>query len=79
MAMSIPSEPIGRIPRPDPLLAGIREHAAGRMSQADFDALGESAVRDTIAQMEATGSPVITDGEQTKVSFATYARMHWTK
>jgi 5-methyltetrahydropteroyltriglutamate--homocysteine methyltransferase len=72
MAMSIPSEPIGSIPRPASLLAGIREHAAGRMSQADFDALGESAVRDTIAQMEATGSPVITDGEQTKVSFATY-------
>src|SRR5262245_65973668 len=32
----------------------------------------KSAVRDTIAQMEATGSPVITDCEQTKVSFATY-------
>jgi 5-methyltetrahydropteroyltriglutamate--homocysteine methyltransferase len=33
---------------------------------------GEAAVRDTIAQFEATGSPVVTDGEQTKPSFATY-------
>jgi 5-methyltetrahydropteroyltriglutamate--homocysteine methyltransferase len=29
-------------------------------------------VRDTIEKFEATGSPVITDGEQTKPSFATY-------
>ena len=27
---------------------------------------------DTISRLEATGSPVITDGEQTKPSFATY-------
>jgi 5-methyltetrahydropteroyltriglutamate--homocysteine methyltransferase len=33
---------------------------------------GEAAVRDTIREFEATGSPVITDGEQTKPSFATY-------
>jgi len=29
-------------------------------------------VRETIAELEATGSPVITDGEQAKPSFATY-------
>ncbi len=29
-------------------------------------------MRETIEQFEATGSPVITDGEQTKPSFATY-------
>jgi 5-methyltetrahydropteroyltriglutamate--homocysteine methyltransferase len=37
-----------------------------------LDPLYDAAVRDTIAQFEATGSPVITDGEQTKPSFATY-------
>ncbi len=31
-----------------------------------------AAIRDTIARFEQTGSPVITDGEQTKPSFATY-------
>ena len=35
------------------------------------DAYAE-AVRDTIERFEQTGSPVITDGEQTKPSFATY-------
>ena len=29
-------------------------------------------MRETIAQFEATGSPVVTDGEQSKPSFATY-------
>ncbi len=34
--------------------------------------MAESALRDTIGRFEETGSPVITDGEQTKPSFATY-------
>lgn len=37
-----------------------------------FTALRAIALRETIAEFEATGSPVITDGEQTKPSFATY-------
>lgn len=44
----------------------------GRISQADLDRAGEEAVRETVVAFEATGSPVITDGEQTKSSFATY-------
>src|SRR5437899_3068470 len=70
--MPIPTEPIGSIPRPQALIDGMQAFAAGRMSRAVFDALGDSAVRDTIKLFEATGSPVITDGEQTKPSFATY-------
>ena len=70
--MPIPTEPIGSIPRPATLLEGMRRFAEGRISPQEFDALGEAAVRDTIAEMEATGSPVVTDGEQTKPSFATY-------
>ena len=38
-----------------------------------LDALYEEAVRDTVARFEATGSPVITDGEQRKYhNFLTY-------
>ena len=38
-----------------------------------LDPLYEEAIRDTIAQFEATGSPVITDGEQRKYhNFGTY-------
>jgi 5-methyltetrahydropteroyltriglutamate--homocysteine methyltransferase len=70
--MSIPTEPIGSIPRPPALIEGIKSFQAGRLSLAQLDALYDRAVRETIELFEATGSPVITDGEQTKPSFATY-------
>jgi 5-methyltetrahydropteroyltriglutamate--homocysteine methyltransferase len=68
----IPTEPIGSIPRPPGLLAAMHEHATGRISDAELHAAEEAALRDTIERFEQTGSPVITDGEQTKPSFATY-------
>lgn len=70
--MPIPTEPIGSIPRPAALIAGMRDLGAGRISPEQWRSLGDQAVRDTIQRFEATGSPVITDGEQTKPSFATY-------
>jgi 5-methyltetrahydropteroyltriglutamate--homocysteine methyltransferase len=70
--MLIPTEPIGSIPRPNELIDGMQAFAAGRLSQKELDALCDAAIRDTIERFEATGSPVITDGEQTKPSFATY-------
>jgi 5-methyltetrahydropteroyltriglutamate--homocysteine methyltransferase len=50
----------------------MKAHAARQISDEQFDAAKEVAQRDTINRLEATGSPVITDGEQTKPSFATY-------
>jgi 5-methyltetrahydropteroyltriglutamate--homocysteine methyltransferase len=70
--MSIPTEPIGSIPRPPELIEAMQQLAAGRISQDQMRALSDRAVRDTIRRFEATGSPIITDGEQTKPSFATY-------
>jgi 5-methyltetrahydropteroyltriglutamate--homocysteine methyltransferase len=70
--VSIPTEPIGSIPRPPELIEGMQLSAAGRISPADLQSRYERAIRDTIQRFEATGSPVITDGEQTKPSFATY-------
>jgi 5-methyltetrahydropteroyltriglutamate--homocysteine methyltransferase len=46
--------------------------AEGRIGDDELEALYADAVQDTIARFEATGSPVITDGEQRKPSFATY-------
>ncbi len=69
--MAIPTEPIGSIPRPVEL---IRAAAATDGNDPKLDALYEAAVRDTIERFEATGSPVITDGEQWKYhNFWTYA------
>src|SRR2546426_11698707 len=70
--MPIPTEPIGSIPRPPDLIEGMGQFAAGRISRDDMRSLHESAIRDTIQRFEATGSPVITDGEQSKPSFVTY-------
>jgi methionine synthase II (cobalamin-independent) len=71
--ISIPTEPIGSIPRPSDLVAAWAERHAGRLSVERFNEIADNALRDTIRRFEETGSPVITDGEQTKSSFATYA------
>ncbi|RFU38715.1 5-methyltetrahydropteroyltriglutamate--homocysteine methyltransferase [Actinomadura logoneensis] len=63
--MSIPTEPIGSIPRPPDLLAALT-------SGGDVTAVQQRAVADTIRRFEEIGSPVVTDGEQSKPSFATY-------
>ncbi|MBB4893443.1 5-methyltetrahydropteroyltriglutamate--homocysteine methyltransferase [Streptomyces olivoverticillatus] len=68
----IPTEPIGSIPRPAELLAAMVGHAAGRIGDAELAAAQDHAIRDTIHRLEALGSPVVTDGEQSKPSFATY-------
>ncbi len=70
--MPIPTEPIGSIPRPAELIGAMREFQQGRLTADRVDALCADALRDTISRFEQTGSPVITDGEQTKPSFATY-------
>lgn len=70
--MRIPTEPIGSIPRPAELVEGMKSFTAGDLGVEELNTLFDRALRDTIQRFEATGSPVITDGEQTKPSFATY-------
>jgi methionine synthase II (cobalamin-independent) len=68
--ITIPTEPIGSIPRPLDLIERV---AKGDSEDPDLAALYEDAIRDTIERFEATGSPVVTDGEQRKYhNFATY-------
>ena len=67
----IPTEPIGSIPRPPSLIAAVAEMGA---DDPRVEPLYKDAVRDTIERFEATGSPVITDGEQRKYhNFWTYS------
>ena len=69
--MDIPTEPIGSIPRPLPLIEAIER--VGNSEDPSLEPLYEEAVRDTIRRFEATGSPVVTDGEQRKYhNFWTY-------
>lgn len=68
--MKILTEPIGSIPRPLPLISAVGELGG---DDPRLDPLYESAIQDTVERFEATGSPVITDGEQRKYhNFWTY-------
>jgi 5-methyltetrahydropteroyltriglutamate--homocysteine methyltransferase len=69
-SLRIPTEPIGSIPRPVDLIERV---AKGNSEDPNLIPLYEDAIRDTIERFEATGSPVVTDGEQRKYhNFATY-------
>src|ERR1700728_2301869 len=69
--VTLPTEPIGSIPRPLELIRAIG--AVGDGTDPALDPLYDAAIRDTIERFEATGSPVITDGEQRKFhNFLTY-------
>jgi methionine synthase II (cobalamin-independent) len=70
--MTLPTEPIGSIPRPQALIDGMRAAGEGRLAPEALEGLFDDAVRDTLRRFEETGSPVVTDGEQRKQSFATY-------
>ncbi len=67
----LPTEPIGSIPRPPALLDAITEWGS---DDPRLEPLYEAAIEDTIREFEATGSPVVTDGEQRKYhNFWTYS------
>lgn len=69
--LTIPTEPVGSIPRPVELIEAV---AARTIADPSMDALYEAAVKDTVERFEATGSPLITDGEQRKYhNFWTYS------
>src|SRR3982074_2641940 len=71
LSLTIPTEPIGSIPRP---LRLIGEAAKRGPADPSMESIYEEAVQDTVARFEATGSPVITDGEQRKYhNFWTYS------
>ena len=66
----IPTEPIGSIPRPPELLEAIAKHGP---DSPQLEEAYRAAVEDTVERFEATGSPVVTDGEQRKYhNFWTY-------
>jgi 5-methyltetrahydropteroyltriglutamate--homocysteine methyltransferase len=68
--MNIPTEPIGSIPRPLALLEALETTDS---DDPRLEPLYEAAIKDTIERFEATGSPMITDGEQRKYhNFWTY-------
>jgi hypothetical protein len=68
----IPTEPVGSLPRPSKLQAAYAAYDAGEIERAQLEAEQDEAARDSITRGEATGEPIISDGEQRWSSFATY-------
>ncbi len=68
----IPTEPVGSLPRPDNLQAAYGDYDAGKISKDELETEQEAAAKDSISRGEATGEPIVSDGEQWWSSFATY-------
>src|SRR6266581_4155197 len=70
--MPIPTENVGSLPRPAKLQAAIKDYDAGKITQQQLTLEQDAACLDSIKRMEATGAPIVSDGEQRASSFATY-------
>ena len=70
--MSIPTEPVGSLPRPMALQDKIAAYDNGDIEFSELQEAQDAACKDSIERMEATGSPIVSDGEQRASSFATY-------
>ena len=70
--MPIPTEPVGSLPRPARLQEAFAAYDAGKISHEELVREQDAACLDSIRRMEATGSPIVSDGEQRASSFATY-------
>jgi hypothetical protein len=68
----IPTENVGSLPRPTKLQEAYAKFDAGEIEEAELEGLQDAAAKDSIEQMEATGAPIVSDGEQRWSSFATY-------
>ncbi len=68
----IPTEPVGSLPRPAKLQEAYAKFDAGDIGESDLQELQDKAAKDSVERMEATGSPIVSDGEQRWSSFATY-------
>ncbi|MBC5823012.1 MAG: hypothetical protein GIX01_13710 [Candidatus Eremiobacteraeota bacterium] len=70
--MPIPTEPVGSLPRPATLQAAIKDYDDGKITFEQLSREQDAAAADSIKRGEATGEPIISDGEQRISSFATY-------
>ncbi len=71
--MPIPTELVGSLPRPMTLQQAYADYDEGAISWQQLQAEQDAAAEDSIHRLEATGEPIVTDGEQRESSFATYS------
>ena len=77
--MSIKTTSVGSMPRSQEVVDFIfaREHEEP-YAQAEFDATMTRGVSDTVAKQVAAGVDIVSDGETSKISYATYVKDRYT-
>jgi len=70
--MIIPTELVGSLPRPMKLQEAYADYDEGKITWEQLKEEQDAAAEDSIKRLEATGEPIVTDGEQRESSFATY-------
>lgn len=70
--MPIPTENVGSLPRPMSLQKAIAAYDRGEITKEQLVAEQDAAAKDSVQRMEATGTTIVSDGEQRASSFATY-------
>lgn len=68
----LPTEPVGSLPRSSRLQRTVLDVESGLVDAAVLRAEQDLAVADTLARFAETASPLVTDGEQRRQSFASY-------
>lgn len=63
---------MGSWPRPAWLLRALHEHLQGRLSDAEFAAAADDAVRLAVAAQVRAGADVVTDGEMRRDNYASF-------
>jgi methionine synthase II (cobalamin-independent) len=71
--MPIRTELVGSLPRPMKLQQAYADYDEGKITWQQLQAEQDAAAEDSIRRLEATGEPIVTDGEQRESSFATYS------
>lgn len=70
---------VGSLPRPDDVVALlIRKEKREPYDQAEFDRVTKRAVADTVARQVSMGIDIVSDGETSKIGYATYAKDRYT-
>ena len=70
---------VGSLPRPQPLVAMlIKKDRDERYDPAAFEAQVKQAVADIVARQVAIGIDIVSDGEASKVGYATYVHERLT-
>ncbi len=71
---------VGSLPRSQPVVDQIfaREAGAAPVDEAVFDAVMANAIDDAVRRQVAAGVDIVSDGEMSKISYATYIKDRYT-